>query len=385
MNGMNVTISVGGKFHAFELARELEKRGHLERLITSYPKSETAKSGISKDKTISLLTTEIVSRAWRKLPQGIQKIYNPQYILADRFDKRASRRIGTPDIVVAWSSYGLHTIRRAKEKGIKTVIERGSSHIAYQTKILQEEYDTWNIAHPRLAHPKIIEKEKQEYEEADYIAIPSSFVRRSFIEHGIAESKLIQIPYGVDLTHFKKVPKTDDVFRVIFAGGMRIRKGVQYLVQAFAECKLPNAELVLLGTLDEEMKSFFKKYEGTFTWKGHIPREELYKHYSQGSVFVMPSIEEGLALVQAQAMACGLPLICTTNSGGEDLIEDGKEGFVIPIRDVEALKEKLVYYHENPDALARMSEAAQTRAAHGLTWHDYGEKIAKAYERIQHE
>ena len=155
------------------------------------------------------------------------------------------------------------------------------------------------------------------------------------------------MPYGVNLSAFKQVSKIDNTFRVIFAGGMCIRKGVHYLLQAFAELNLPNSELMLLGAMNEEMAPFFKKYAGHYNYVGKVPQAELYKHYSQGSVFVMPSIEEGLALVQPQAMTCGLPIIATTNTGAEDIVRDGLDGFIIPIRDVSALKEKILYLYEH--------------------------------------
>ena len=94
------------------------------------------------------------------------------------------------------------------------------------------------------------------------------------------------------------------------------------------------------------------------------------------------SIEEGLALVQPQAMACSLPVICTTNTGGEDIIRDGKDGFVIPIRDMDALKEKLVYLYENSGTLKEMGKSAKKRVSSGFTWDDYGDRIIKEYKRI---
>jgi glycosyltransferase involved in cell wall biosynthesis len=88
-------------------------------------------------------------------------------------------------------------------------------------------------------------------------------------------------------------------------------------------------------------------------------------------------------MVQAQAMACGLPLICTTNTGGEDFIsEDGKEGFVVPIRDVEALKEKILYLYENQDIAKEMGQNAKQTISTGYTWDDYGNKIVDKYKKI---
>ena len=87
-------------------------------------------------------------------------------------------------------------------------------------------------------------------------------------------------------------------------------------------------------------------------------------------------------MVQPQAMACGLPVICTANTGGEDIVRDGKDGFVIPIRDVGKLKEKLTYLYENPDVCKQMGQSAKERVSAGFTWDDYGEKIIKEYKRI---
>ena len=381
---MKVAISVPGRFWLFNLAQQLLKRGYLEQLITSYPKFEVKKYGVPKEKVSSILIKEILFRGWHKLPGFLRNTYNPQYFIQQTFDYFACLALRKADIIAGGSSSFLKTLRKAKKLGAITIVEHGSSHIIYQTNILKEEYEKFGLK-PIVAHPKIIEKELKEYEEADYISIPSLFVKRTFLEKGIPESKIIHVPYGVDLSLFKQIPKRDDIFRVIFAGGMTIRKGVHYLLKAFSELKLPNSELLLIGTINDEIKPFFKKYEGSFRHIGHILQNELYKYYSQGSVFAMMSIEEGLAMVQSQAMACGLPIICTTNTGGEDIVRDGKDGFIIPIRDAEKLKEKLVYFYENPEIRATMGKSAKERVSSGFTWDDYGLRMIGEYERIMRE
>ncbi|MBI5401669.1 glycosyltransferase family 4 protein [Candidatus Wolfebacteria bacterium] len=378
---MKIIVSVGGRFHAFNLSQQLFKRGYLEQLITSYPKFEVVKYGIPKNKVNSVLIKEIIERGWKKFPRFIRERWDPQYFIHEIYDWMASMKIHKADIFVGWSSFSFHSLRKARGKGAIIVIERGSSHIVYQNDILKEEYEKFGLK-LKLPHRKIIEKELREYEEADYIAIPSSFVRRTFLEKGVSADKLIQVSYGVDLSAFRQIPKTDDVFRVVFVGGMTLRKGVHYLLRAFSELNLPNSELLLIGSITDEIKPFFKKYEGKFKWIGPVPQKELYKYYSQGSVFVMPSIEEGLAMVQPQAMACGLPVVCTTNTGGEDIIKDGIDGFVIPIRDIERLKEKLLYLYKNSEICVKMGQFAKERVDSGFTWDDYGEKTVKAYELI---
>ncbi len=381
---MKVTISVPGRFNLFNLAEELQKRGALERLITSQPKFKTAPFHIPPQKVRTVLIKEVLERGWRKLPSFLRRAYNPQYAIHEIFDRLAARQIGSPDIVAGGSSVFLHTLRRAKARDIRTVVEHGSSHIVHQNKILREEYERFGVAiEPfMLPHPKVIAKEIAEYAEADAIAIPSSYVRRTFLEQGVPPEKLIQVPYGVDLSVFRQVPKSDDVFRVIFGGGLSLRKGTHYLLQAFAELNLPNSELLLIGGVNDEIKPFLKKYAGHYRHLTYRPLAELYKFYSEGSVFVLPSLEEGLAMVQPQAMACGLPVICTTNTGGEDIVRDGLDGFVIPIRSTDKIKEKLLFLYEHPDIRAAMGQSAKQRVASGFTWDDYGRKTMKEYARL---
>ncbi|MDO8469637.1 MAG: glycosyltransferase family 4 protein [bacterium] len=380
---VKVVISVPGRFHLFNLAQQLLKRGYLSQLITSYPKFEVVKYGIPRDKTDSIISKEIVQRGWQKIPI-LRTYYNPQFLILETFDRLAARILKPCDIFVGASSASLKSLIVAKRLGATTIIERGSAHILYQDKILKEEYEKFGVRlEPfQLPHPKIIEKELNEYEEADYISIPSLFVRRTFLDAGIPEEKLIHIPYGVDLAEFRQTPKTDDVFRVVYAGGMSLQKGVHYLLQAFTELNLPNSELLLVGGFSDEIKPFFDTFKGHYRWIGRVPQRKLASYYSQSSVFVLNSIQDGFGMVIIQAMACGLPIIATTNTGAEDIVRGGQDGFIIPIRDVAGLKEKLLYLYENPEIRGAMGQSAKTRVLAGFTWDNYGDKMVKEYERI---
>jgi glycosyltransferase involved in cell wall biosynthesis len=266
--------------------------------------------------------------------------------------------------------------------GAKTVIERGSSHMKYQTEILQDEYERWGLKFT-ATHPGVYERELQSYADTDWIAIPSLFVKRTFLERGIPESKLIHVPYGTSLTEFYPVPKEDNVFRVIYCGNISLRKGVQYLLQAFYELSLLDAELWLVGSIKAELEPFLDKYQSdSVILKGKQPQNKLRWFYSQCSVFCIASIEEGLAMVQPQAMACGLPVVHTTNTGGEDIVRAGVDGFCVPIRDVEALKEKILFFYENPDQRNEMGNNALEQARNSLSWDGYGQRIVTAYSKI---
>ena len=375
---MKVNINVVGRFHAFNLAQQLKKHKVLNKLITTYPKFKVKEWGLNNNEIVSELFLEVLRR-YNKIP--IEK-YKLEYFINKQHAKNGAKYLDEADIIVGWSGSSLETIIEAKKYGKIFILERGSSHYSYQMNILKKEYEQNGISFNQ--NFAIWQRELLEYELADYISIPSSFVKRSFLQYGIPEEKLLVNPYGVDLYEFKQIEKEDDTFRIIFAGTGSLQKGYHYLLQAFYELNLPNAEVWHLGSVNDEVKQFLNKYK-TDKWilKGHIPQKELYKYYSQGSVFVLPSLQEGLAMVQVQAMACGLPLICTTNTGGEDLItKDGEEGFVISIRDVEVLKEKILYFYENQDKCLEMGQKAKKRVSSGFTWDDYGNRYIENLKRI---
>jgi len=380
---VKITISVLGRFWLFYLAKQLQDHNLLGRLITSYPKFEAVRYGISPDKVDSLLIHEIHNRAWRKISRFTESLFNPQYMIFELFDRQAARHImNQSDIFAGLSGCSLYSLRRARQMGAKTVLERGSSHMLYQRTILEEEYARFGLRRT-VVHPQVVERELREYQEADFISIPSLFVKETFLQRGVPAAKLLHVPFGVDLTNFYPIPKVDKTFRVIHCGNLSLRKGVHYLLQAFWELKLPGAELWLIGSLPEEIRPFLKQFASpAIRHLGPFPEPELHKYYSQGSVFCLASIEEGLAMVQVQAMACGLPLIITTNTGGADLVREGREGFILPIRDVAALKEKILYCYENPEEARRMGEAGRRRAGAGYTWADHGDKIIVHFRRI---
>lgn len=380
---MKVTIGVKGRFHAFDLARELNRYGCLHRLITTYPASQVKKFGIPCELINSIPVPEIADRLYRMLPTSVRTLYNDQFSIAEWVDRLVEPRVPQDtDVFVGWSSFSLRAIRRAKVYGAKTILERGSSHIEFQRDILREEYGMHGLE-VEPTHHRIVEKELLEYEEADYISVPSAYVKQTFLDRGYPAEKLIHVPYGVNLAQFRPVLKCDATFRVIHCGSFSLRKGMHYLLQAFSELNLPDAELWLIGSITPEIKPFLARYASERILQfGTLPQASLYQYYSQGSVFCLASIEEGLAMVQAQAMACGLPVICTTNTGGADIVRDGIDGYVVPIRNVSALKEKILYLYENPDVCRMMGESARQRVAGGFTWTDYGERMYEHYRRI---
>ena len=379
-----------GKFHAFNLAQQLNKYNHLERLLTPYfSKADYSFLRLgenNKSIDFSKVRTNIFPKLFSHFVTRLclpSQFLNSDYISLLMFDNWAKNQIGSSDLLVAWSGAALESIRIAKSNGVKTVLERGSTHIITQAEILKEEYDQFGCSVTSV-NPLTIKRELQEYEETDYISVPSNFAAKSYIRQGVPPSKIIKVPFGVDLNLFKQYQKEDNVFRLIHCGSITLRKGVQYLIKAFSEINLPNSELWLVGNIDNDFKKLFPQYFNlpNIKFKGRQKQSLLPWFYSQCDVFSLVSIEEGLPLVILQAMACGLPVVCTENTGAEELIIDGEEGYIILPRNMEAIKEKIVYLYDNPEARNEMGKKSKKKVEENFTWDDYGKKIISEYKKV---
>jgi len=276
----------------------------------------------------------------------------------------------------------LHTIRIIRKQfPAKVIIERVSSHIQVYRDILLQEQERLGIK-LNLPPSSAIDKELQEYAEADYIAVPSEFARKTFLNKNFTEDKLICVPWGVDVETFRPIPKNDNSFRIICVG-VRVIKGIHYLLQAIDELDLKGLELWLVGAgIEDGLLPSLRKYSKRFKYVGAIPQGKLYEYYSLSSLYVLFSLEDGFGMALLEAMACGLPVICSDSVGAKDVIRDNTDGFIVPTRNVEALKEKIRYLYDNPDICRQMGEQARKNVVKNFTWDNYGERIASVYLKL---
>lgn len=373
---MRIVQAVFGVFHHFELARELERRGHLETIYSTWPWARLKREGLdhAKVKTFPWLhTTEmLLLRARIDIPWLRDQL---GYTNALAFDEWTLRRIPPCDAFIALSGAGLKTGRLVQQRGGKFICDRGSSHQRYQEQLVASEYRRWGVNRP-ISDIRDTLREEEIYEMADLITVPSRFAARSFVEMGIAAEKLRVIPYGVRLERFTRTGEPPaDRFQVLFAGSVGLRKGVPYLLEAFAKLRHPAKRLRVVGALHPDLKTVLDRLpRENVEFLGSVKQETLAQIMSTSHVMVLPSLEEGLALVQGQALACGCPVLCSTNTGGEDLFTDGVEGFIVPIRDVDALTNRMQQLADDPALQSRMSEAALRRVQSLGGWKDYGDQ-----------
>jgi glycosyltransferase involved in cell wall biosynthesis len=379
---MKITTSCSGRFHIFDQARQLHRLDVLHRFINDYPKWMTRRWGIPDDKVTSLVANGILSRATRWIPDSWSPAFKSD--VAERVHDLFSRRLAgfvppDSDVFIGLSSFCLQAIERAKGYGQATIVDHGSLHQRAERRLLEEEGRLHGLSmESDLAPEWIIEKEDIEFHAADRVMVLSQASKRSLIKEGIDGDKIFVNSCGVDLSRFTPLgKKVDDVFRIIYCGNISPRKGVHYLLQAFSELNLDHAELCLIGSAPTPSFSrlLARHQSGKVRFLGTFPHNELRQVYAQGSVFVLPSLADGFGMVVPQAMACGLPVIVTENVGAADIVADGVDGYVVPIRDVAALKDKIRHLYEDPAARQRMSDAAVTKAGRHLSWDAYGDRL----------
>ncbi len=379
---MKVTVSVHGRFHAFELADGLHRLGHLDRLLTTYPAFAVRRF---VDAGVRLRTAPWLE-VRRRLHDATGLGAKPDFAIARAFGRFAAGALEPgADVLVGWSSATLEVIPVARDLGMKVVVERGSTHIAHQWEVLRDAYGRFGLPFDD-ADPRIVERETAEYEAADAIAVPSRFAAATFVARGVPENRLIVNPYGVDLGRFSPAPPPATGGgrrpRVLFVGRVGLRKGVPTLLEAFAGLG-GAAELHIVGPLENGIKEMLgrRPLDGV-TVRGAVAGDALPAEYAAADVFCLPSIEEGFPLVLLQAMACGLPVVATDATGIGDVLTPGLEGLIVPAGDAAALRDALTGLTADADKRLAMGRAAAERVRSGLGWADYVDRAVAAYNAL---
>jgi glycosyltransferase involved in cell wall biosynthesis len=375
---MRVVQAVFGVFHHFELAHQLRRRGHLQRVYSTWPWARLKREGLPRELVRSfpaLHTAEYLLSRTGRVPARVTAKLASWNALA--FDRYTAARIGREecDAFIAISGAGLLTGERVQRSGGSFLCDRGSTHQRFQEAVVLDEYRRWGVPGP-LAKPHIVIREEAIYARADAITVPSSVAKRSFVAMGVAAEKVHVIPYGVRLDRFAPAaPPPAHSFELLFAGGVSLRKGIPYLLEAFARLRHPHKRLTIVGSVPPEMRRLLGRLPMEHViFTGSLPQPELARRMSASHLLVLPSVEEGLALVQGQAMACGCPVIATVATGAEDLFTDGVEGFIVPDRDVASLMARMQQLADDPELQGRMRAAALDRVKMLGGWDDYGDR-----------
>jgi glycosyltransferase involved in cell wall biosynthesis len=373
-----VNVSCPTKFHSFQLSEQLERRDILHKFFTVYHQKKNpilSRFNNRRDNEI-ISINKIISFPLLAL---LYQYDSDSFRNNNLFDSFVKKHLAShPDyrVFIGWSGMSLKSMKQAKQDGKILILERGSSHIRNQFSLLTEEYKRWGLVFKD--DERVAKQEEEEYLLADYITIPSNFVKQTFLDRNHEPRKLFKNNFGASALFTITKPKAKK-FTILYLGTLNIRKGLVYLFQALTKLKI-NVNLFdvhFIGQIGGEVKSIIPQYlQSNWKFFGHVGHHELSDYISLCSVAVHPSIEEGLSMVIPQLMSCGVPVIATTNTGGADIITDGVDGYIVPIRAPEAIADKLSKLFEDHDLLISLQTKARERAVQFGSWDSYGDRYA---------
>jgi glycosyltransferase involved in cell wall biosynthesis len=283
--------------------------------------------------------------------------------------------------VYAYEDGALECFRAAVDVGFHRAYELPIVYWETSRRLLAEEAERWPDWAATLVGPKDsaskLERKTRELELAEVIIVPSRFVERSLPDWLKPEQRVVVAEFGSPLLNEVQkrelMKRNGSRLRVLFAGSMTQRKGLADVFEAMRLLNRNDIELVAMGTPVVEM-DFYLKQKIPFSYQATRPHAEVLELMRSCDVLVLPSIVEGRALVQQEALACGLPIIVTANAGGEELVVEGETGFLVAMRSPNAIAEKIAWFADQRGSLEEMRPLCQAKAAE-YTWTRYAEKI----------
>ena len=399
-----LVAQLGARMH-YAVPRILEAAGMLERLFTDF----AATKGAWKVLSGFGWSNGLVARMAGRMPEGIpaRKLthwpgFAFEYNLCQRrarspaeltrvhlwagreFCRRIIRHgLGGATGVYTFNSAGLELLEHARARGLFCVMEQTIAPAEIEDRLLAEEQDAFpgweRPGGPDRYRAEFAARERAEWNCADLILCGSDFVCQGIAACGGPIERCRVVPYGFDPS-WQATPKTACVreVRVLVAGAVGLRKGAPYVLRA-AQLTKGIAQVRWVGPvgLTENAAAEMRRHVDLL---GAVPRPQMAEHYGWADVFLLPSICEGSATVCYEALAAGLPIITTPNAGS--VVRDGVDGFIVPVRDAEAIAGKLELLARDRDLLAWMSANALARSRE-FTVEKYGERLLAAIRDAQ--
>lgn len=266
------------------------------------------------------------------------------------------------DGVYTFNSGGFELMLEAKKRGLKVVMEQTIAPREIEMNLLKDEWERFPDWEPVISIDEALDlfvaREHAEWDLADVILCGSEFVRDGIIASGGSADKCRIVPYGVDTKFFiKQRKRKPGPLRVLTVGAVGLRKGSPYVIAA-AKLLSGKVEFRMVGSVNT-LPLTQAGINESVELLGSVPRSEISRHFAWADVFLLPSLCEGSAMVVYEALAAGLPVICTPNTGS--VVRHGIDGFIVPLRDTEAIVNALNFFLNDESALNDMSLNAKDR------------------------
>lgn len=297
-----------------------------------------------------------------------------RFALAVRDSLRKRRDLPQNPILLAYDTGALEAVEWCRDQGIRCVLNQMDPN-RVEVDLVREEENRWPAwtTQPIQVPDEYFERREQEWALADKIVVNSDFCKTALIKQGVPPKKLVVIPLCFELSDDSVSPFDRDSvsafrrfsvsasspLRVLFLGQAILRKGVQYLVEAARLLEREPVQFDVVGAIGISRDGVGSAPKN-MTFHGRAPRSETAAWYERADVFVLPTLSDGFAITQLEAMAHGLPVITTPCCG--DVVSDGVDGFIVPPRDAKALADALRCYLNDPDLLKTQRAAARDKS-----------------------
>ncbi len=400
-------LSHSGKQHSYHTAKSLNDLGVLDTFYTSsyvtnaFLQKQIEKrnntywsrryiKGLPGGKVNANWRFEIKEMALRKLqgksPAAQLAVYNRDvnfdHFVAKRIQKQHHQKEN-----IFWGFQGsCHaTLKKAKELGLTSYCELATAHVVSAKQILGEEaklHKEWAHTIDNLEFPDYYERRLvEEPHLATKTIAASSFTKSTLLDVGIAEENILYLPLGFDLDYIPYKEKVSSdiekrTLKLLYAGTVTQRKGIKYLLETLKELNTRDVELHIVGGIQGN-DAALNQYKGLFHYHPPVSQQELFEMYDQFDALVLPTIFEGFGLVIVEAMAAGLPVITTPHSIGPELIVNDENGYIIPIRDIEALKKAIMQLREKSESEFLKMRIQARNAATAYSWDNYTQRLSK--------
>ncbi|GAB7008095.1 hypothetical protein JCM31271_00380 [Halorubrum trueperi] len=303
--------------------------------------------------------------------------FDARQAISTLFDRLVARNIGDGRIVHVFPEFQ-HTAKQAKRRQLTTVVYARACHPAGTLQLYEKEQSRFDTD---MQIPyDWFNRSLRTYDHADYVFYLCDYVKETFLERGFPEDRLFKVgPLTVDPDIYHPTPSDTDEFVVLAVSNMTPLKGTRYLLDAWELLDIDNARLVLCGGMSDDVRAELGERiddDESIDHLGHV--DDIAEQYRQASVFVHPSLTEGFGKVYAEAMASELPVVATEN-GPTEFIDDA--GLIVPIRNAEAIAEKLRYLYGNPDEARRMGERGRA-IVQANSWEGFSERVLNGHRFV---
>ncbi|MFL9481542.1 glycosyltransferase family 4 protein [Chitinophagaceae bacterium LWZ2-11] len=280
-----------------------------------------------------------------------------------------------PDIFIGYEKSCLNAFKSVKQYSGKTILDLAQVHPKFIVD-LRNNFDFFkNITGDIALFNAVTQKKMDEYSVADHIITLSSFAKQTLTDNGISPDKISQVTLGFNPQSFKQKQhyskNTSNPLKLIFCGTVIPRKGLNLLFDLMRnDFKDLNIELKIVGPIGEGIALSQFLNEGTrISYHSYLQQDELAKQLYEADVFTFPSYLDSWAMVVIEAMAVGLPVIITQNTGAKDAVSSST-GFVIDVNDKEILKEKILHFYTDRTLIEAKGRAA-AESVKNYTWINY--------------